>query len=234
MNLQERKPTFFTVDGDKSIDSMMEMEGFDPVGGNGYFKASDICIFPGGADVNPSLYKEPRHPATGFFEKRDARWQSIYGHVRSRNFLKIGICAGAQFLNVMNGGKLWQDVSNHAAFHGHEVIYASVDGKQYLFDATSTHHQMMRPRVSGEVWGFCEKSSYRDMGMDRKRPTDFLKEGPDVEVVYYPDTASLCFQPHPEYINKSCRELFFVCVNRAINRLAAQGFFLGRKERVPF
>jgi hypothetical protein len=75
---------------------------------------------------------------------------------------------------------------------------------------------MMIPSSVGEVWGIAYESTYRDTGADISRGTDFKKDGPDVEVVYYPDTRCLCFQPHPEYGNEICTKFFFRVLTRAL------------------
>lgn len=207
---------FHVVDSDYSIQQMMTNEGYQHNGQN-YLRNAGIVVFPGGADVNPELYKEGVHPTTRFNEKLDNRWQSVWGHLKSSNILKIGICRGAQFLNVVNGGGMWQDVSGHALNGTHGCFYNSNTGKIYLFDVTSTHHQMMIPVWQrAKIWGWTRLSRHRDKWMDRQRPTNFLEDGPDMEIVWYPETSCLCFQPHPEYGDDDCRKLFFICVRRAL------------------
>lgn len=46
----------------------------------------------------------------------------------------------AQFLCVMNGGKLIQDLDNHAIWYTHEITNGKVS-----YDITSTHHQAQYP-----------------------------------------------------------------------------------------
>ncbi|MNY79889.1 hypothetical protein D3C86_2207250 [compost metagenome] len=40
------------------------------------------------------------------------------------------------------------------------------------------------------------------------------EDEPDTEVVYYPDTKSLCFQPHPEFFraDHECFKYYFDCI----------------------
>lgn len=187
------------------------------------YKEASIIVFPGGADIDPGIYGEAKHPKTFFMSSLDDRWRSVYGHVRSSAWLKVGICRGAQFLNVMNEGRLWQDVDQHQGTH--EAIYTAKNGERMIFDVTSTHHQMMRPSpMWSEMWASCRLAKIRDTGLDRARPTVY-SEGPDPEVVFYTNTKSLCFQPHPEYENKSCRKLFELCLKRALS-----GFFVDNSE----
>ena len=115
-----------------------------------------------------------------------------------------GICRGAQFLNVMNGGKMWQHVTGHAVSKGH-IATDLVSGEEVL--VTSTHHQMMIPSAHGKVLAVANVAGH-------KYSYDKGEEGgvtPDIEVVFYEDTKSLCFQPHPEYVglDHPCQRLYF-------------------------
>lgn len=192
------------------------------------YRSADAVVFPGGADVTANLYGDIAHPLTRNNEKMDNRWMSFYGHIKSNKWLKIGICRGAQFLNVMNGGKMWQDCDGHATGKLHECVYYAKNGEKLVFDVTSTHHQMMLPNHNwAELWGDACESSYRDLGTDRRKEKE-NKSDRDPEVLYYPNTRTLCFQPHPEYGSESCRQLFQVCLQRALLRSGEDDKFMTR------
>lgn len=163
----------------------------------------DLIQFTGGEDVDPSFYGEGKHPSTYSNPRRDAQESAIYQEYVGKVPM-AGICRGAQFLNVMNGGKLWQNVTYHAVMAGHE---ASCHHTGEVVHVTSTHHQMMIPSVHGKVLLTANvagvKQSYSDQEMGGVSP--------DVEAVYYEDTKSVCYQPHPEYvaINSPCQDLYF-------------------------
>src|SRR5690606_5736000 len=74
-----------------------------------------MLVFTGGHDVDPALYGEPVGEYTSCNKKRDILESTIYSCYR--NFPKIGVCRGAQFLTVMNGGGLIQHVNNHTTSH---------------------------------------------------------------------------------------------------------------------
>lgn len=214
------KPTFQVVGDELAIThlpiiNMMKRLGWEPAERGTSYGAATAVIFPGGMDVDPKLYGDCTHPKTAFHPKLDQQWMSIYGHLKSPDVLKIGICRGAQFLCVANGGKLWQDVDNHVGTH--EALYRAKNGDNIVFDVTSTHHQMMRPvnNTWAEVWCSVRLAKYRDTGVDRGAAVTRL-DGPDPEVVWFPNTRSLCFQPHPEYAVESCTKLFKLCLDRAM------------------
>ena len=108
----------------------------------------DLMVFTGGEDVNPALYGEKPHVSTRFNEKRDRFERQVWTDYK--DIPKIGICRGGQFLNVMNGGEMWQDVDKHGVSAGHDMAnLVDLGGtkfhRDYVLNVTSTHHQMMVP-----------------------------------------------------------------------------------------
>lgn len=178
---------------------------------------ADICVFTGGSDVNPVLYGESARPETHFSLDRDkADLQAWRG---AKNKLKVGICRGGQFLNVMNGGKLWQHVDNHC--HEHEL---TDQFNNRVVTVSSTHHQMFRPAHHAVVIGLARKATFKytdnqtwKIKNDDTGPLQtHLKK--DYEVLWYPMSQSLCFQPHPEFEDAlECRDYFYSVLRRIID-----------------
>lgn len=132
------------------------------------------------------------------------------GHVRRLR--------GGQFLNVMNGGRMWQHVDGHAGCGNHDLV-DEITGE--VVRVTSTHHQMMRPASDGLVLATARQSKLKIADGDEWHIEHDSKERPeelkDVEVVWYEDSKSLCFQPHPEYGgNADCTNYFFTLLEAAI------------------
>lgn len=165
--------------------------------------ASIIC-FTGGEDVDPDLYGEEKLPETYCNRMRDNYEAGIYGEAVGMRKPMIGICRGSQFLNVMNGGKLWQHVNNHAIRDGHSVM--DLKTGEVRENMTSTHHQMMIPAADAEIIALASeatsKKGHGGLVIRDKAELD------DVEVVWYPGSLSLCFQPHPEFQHGECRSYF--------------------------
>jgi gamma-glutamyl-gamma-aminobutyrate hydrolase PuuD len=146
-NLKENKSyRFFLSVDDKDIRKMLVQRGhkIELIRENEW----DIALFPGGPDIAPMLYGENLMPCTGINWKRDLQEIQFYKSL-SKNRMKVGICRGAQLLNVMSGGRMWQHVNNHVddTGKGHVV---HLWGIKESFRMTSTHHQMMIP--SGDAW----------------------------------------------------------------------------------
>ena len=166
---------------------------------------ADLVQFLGGADVNPKLYGETPHPTTNFNEYRDTTDKTTYVKAMSLCIPVAGICRGGQFLNVMNGGTLYQDVDGHLGSH----IAYTADGKEV--EVSSTHHQMMIPDTDGVVLMTARCSTRREVMLNGEAVIDASPNHDDVEALYYPDNNVLCFQPHPEIMAKDsdCQEVYF-------------------------
>jgi gamma-glutamyl-gamma-aminobutyrate hydrolase PuuD len=156
-------------------------------------KNADLVVFTGGADVSPNLYGDKKHQYTGNDPVRDENESEIFTMALDEGIPMVGICRGGQFLNVMSGGRMYQDVTGHGG--SHEIVDAETGETVYV---SSTHHQMMMPSKQGKVVatsrGVTSNREWFDAQVFKR---DVNTEG--IEVVYYDHTRSLCFQPHPEF-----------------------------------
>mgnify|MGYP000601293507 CR=1 FL=1 len=189
------------IGGNFSYNEMFLDRGFSLVYN---IEEADLIQFTGGADVSPVLYEEERHPSTGSSDRRDKEEMHIYAEARKWNIPVAGICRGGQFLNVMNGGKMYQHVNGHAISGTHVMI--TEDGRDV--NVTSTHHQMMSYDFGvGEI--VCTaKESVRKESMRYGKLNSVLSHI-DVEVVWHGNTKCLCFQPHPELRGADSTYLYF-------------------------
>lgn len=195
--------------GEKAYEQMFLDAGCEIVP----LKDAEVVCFTGGADVNATLYGEANHFSTYFNNDRDASCIRLWKVCQERKLHAVGICRGGQFLNVMNGGKLFQDVNNHAISGTHEAITNTGE----VVQVTSTHHQMMIPHKSGEVIMHADGLSTARRYMCDGEEVIECKPQKDVEAVYYAQTQSLCFQPHPEFANnKDTRRVFYTFLKEFI------------------
>lgn len=174
----------------------------------------DVLLFTGGADVNPKLYGHSKHPTTGYSEADDELCLTVFNKSRidNPNIKMAGICRGSQFLCVMAGGKLVQDVGGHAIWGTHKVT--DFEGETY--NVTSTHHQMQFPcDVQHKVLASADISHGAEMHVEGEVVKVDLPM--DYESVWYPGIKALGFQPHPEFAGAdNCRELFVKHFNQFI------------------
>lgn len=185
--------TFFMSMYDEGVKKMMTDAGYTHTN---ELLAADVVIFTGGPDVTPLIYGEKRHPSTYSTFNRDIAEIKMF-HQIPWDVPKVGICRGAQLLNVLVGrGRLFQDVDNHTKEHEITDMYS---GQTIL--ASSTHHQQMRPGPGADVLWIATESTRKcsDIAVwdaaNSKIKAEFWT---DPEVVYYDDGVTLCFQPHPE------------------------------------
>lgn len=174
---------------------------------------ADLVLFTGGADVSPHLYGEP-NVASHCNPNRDREEMEVFRIAKQAGKPMAGICRGGQFLNVMCGGKMFQDVDGHAISGTHRAVLLETGD---TYQVTSTHHQMMRKGADGVALVLANESKRRLSAAfnDSGDPVTQLETGdhPDLEAVQYGNI--LCFQPHPEFAGAdSTRELFFKLLNK--------------------
>lgn len=210
-------PKIYIVGGpDRAYEAMFVRAGWEVVRD---VVVADALQFTGGEDVSPFLYGEEKHARTYNSPQRDLIEMGYYQLAQLLGKVCLGICRGGQFLNVMNGGKMWQHVNGHA-IHGTHVAYElpRFIHKTHLIQevqVTSTHHQMMRinKKVDHLPLVIAHEATRLENGSERID----AKDHDDIESVYYPNSKSLCFQPHPEFPGyQECTDLYFRLINRCV------------------
>lgn len=192
--------TVYVVGGDAHVIKMFKDRGWDVIIECTAAKWDefdvDLICFTGGEDVSPELYHEENKGSRGMNPDRDAFEKAVYdefvGHVPM-----VGICRGGQLLNVLNGGQMVQD---HGLISG-DVKCLDHDGESHKVRVD--HHQ-------GIVRNVLKSYSILAYELGNHGHFDILSPGVGLTYAcYYPDTRSLCFQPHPEWGHKPTEELFF-------------------------
>lgn len=161
----------------------------------GYGEA-DLVVFLGGTDVNPALYGEKPVEEVSYWDtNRDTREQAIYEYCVKNRIAMFGICRGAQFLHVMNGGTLWQHVDGHAT--GNHIIYDVEEDVTVL--SSSTHHQMMKYNDEMTLLA-CTEDPVSSFVKNEEEILDTEDSCLiEVEACFYDLTKCLCVQGHPEF-----------------------------------
>jgi putative glutamine amidotransferase len=74
----------------------------------------DLCdgfLLTGGQDVDPELYHKPVSASCGEISRaRDAMEMVVFDKAYGDDIPVLGICRGIQFINVLMGGDLYQDL----------------------------------------------------------------------------------------------------------------------------
>jgi gamma-glutamyl-gamma-aminobutyrate hydrolase PuuD len=158
--------------------------------------ACDIIAFSGGEDIDPALYGEYAVPRAQvyFNQYRDQIELQGYHRAKERGVFKFGICRGGQLLNVMNGGKLWQDVNNH---NGRHPMLDVETGR--TLTTSSVHHQMFRLGPDCVKLAVATEATSKIAANSTWHWDGHTDDREDVEVCWYPKDRALCIQGHPEY-----------------------------------
>ena len=185
---------------------------------------ADLVVFTGGSDVDPRMYGEEKHHKTISILDRDVNEAKIFEYCKEHDIAMAGICRGAQFLTVMNGGKLVQNICNHATSRGHDItalVKEQVHITSYRhYNVTSTHHQMIYPwNLPDGAYKVLAYAKDISTGCYQGKPTceeDLKKLVKKIhtpiqepEVVWYPLTKSLCAQFHPEMMEATDRGFIY-------------------------
>ncbi|MGN6695440.1 MAG: gamma-glutamyl-gamma-aminobutyrate hydrolase family protein [Aquihabitans sp.] len=87
----------------------------------------DGLLLTGGGDIEPAHYGAGRDPETGPADDVRDRWElALVGAARDAGIPILGICRGAQVINVAFGGTLVQHLPDRAA-DGHDDLPRSAD-----------------------------------------------------------------------------------------------------------
>lgn len=182
----------------------------------------DVILYAGGVDINPALYGEKPLPTTQQPNLlRDGMEILQYQIGREWGAVNLGVCRGAQLLNVLNGGKLWQHVDGHNKDHG--VRVKGPDKYQHYVhlagELTSSHHQMIIPPRNGNerhnpfeivaeamaVYNNAEERAHQRWM--RNTSDKRIPDRKEIEGIWYPNTQSLGVQFHPGWNTHSAKVL---------------------------
>jgi putative glutamine amidotransferase len=127
-----------------------------------YARALDGLVLQGGADVSPMSYgEEPLKPDWAGDRLRDVYEIELVHEFIEAGKPVLGVCRGAQLINVAFGGTLYQDIGTQIADsrehvndayekHRHEVRFVEASGLAGLYpqvtraNVTSIHHQSIK------------------------------------------------------------------------------------------
>lgn len=126
----------------------------------------DGFVLTGGIDVLPSLYggaENYPHKPEVFLPERDEFERKIYTYAQAEKVPLLGICRGMQYVNILEGGSVFED-NGEAANKLHKkgtddkVHGVTIDKQSLLYTVTglaegsvnSAHHQSVKPDQLGE------------------------------------------------------------------------------------
>jgi len=162
-------------------------------------------VLTGGIDIEPGLYAESSNYANGpdvYQQDRDLFEEKIYRHAIKHSLPVIGICRGMQLVNVLEGGKLIQDLGEE----GNEVHRKIDIDKQH---AVSIDENSLLFEISGENSGTVNSAHHQ--AVDKNVLSNTLRanaySGNSIDIIEgleFKDKTNkpfmICVQWHPERI----------------------------------
>lgn len=176
---------------DNNIDEIHQCDGF---------------VLTGGVDVDPSYYDGPKiytNCPNEFQQDRDQFEEKIYRYAQQNQLPLLAICRGLQLVNVLEGGKLIQDLGvegnkKHRKITEDKTHQIEITNESLMHEITGTssgivnsaHHQSIDPNHLGENLMVSAKDSH----------------GTIIEAIEFKDKTNkafmLCVQYHPERMEK--------------------------------
>jgi putative glutamine amidotransferase len=171
----------------------------------GIFERLDGLLLPGGEDVDPSYYGAERHPQLGPTDRERDRTELLLTEWALEIGMPVlGVCRGAQVLNVACGGTLYQDLtSERPDLQKHDYFPPNFE-RFRVSHRVEIEQGSLLARALGEVH---EVNSMHHQGIDRVgvglRPVAVAEDGL-VEAVEMPGLPYvLGVQWHPEELAKT-------------------------------
>ncbi|MCI2056555.1 MAG: gamma-glutamyl-gamma-aminobutyrate hydrolase family protein [Oscillibacter sp.] len=114
-------------------------------------------LLPGGGDADPALYGEENRGSHPPDSPRDAAELALIARFVENRAPILGICRGAQMLNIFFGGTLIQDLPDHSQIDGTDLFHPveAIPGSELShlygtdFVVNSAHHQAVGQLGSG-------------------------------------------------------------------------------------
>lgn len=182
----------------------------------------DGLLFPGGDDVDPSLYGEGPHRKLGEIRPAHDRFLlAALQEAKKRQLPCLGICKGLQIMVVDSGGTLYQDV--HDQIGGGTFLHCQRGQRDYLIHKVNVQLDSRLFRILGESRvgvNSLHHQSARTMG-DNLQVVATADDGV-IEAVESRDGLWIGVQWHPEELVETAP---------AMNRLFADLAERARKRR---
>lgn len=117
-----------------------------------YLERLDGLLMPGGLDIPPAIYGEEVHETVAPLAQERHEFERALGTawIEESDKPLLGICLGSQWINVLHGGSLVQDIpselggnhrgTNHVVTLERDSRLARICGKTE-FEVNSRHHQ---------------------------------------------------------------------------------------------
>jgi putative glutamine amidotransferase len=159
-------------------------------------------VLTGGIDIEPTLYGgewEYYHAPDEFQNERDRFEEKIFRHAQSAKVPLLGICRGLQLVNVLQGGKLIQDLG-----HANEIHRKSAEDKHHgvRVETNTLLHEIVGTESGHVNSAHHQAVDIQELGQNLRVNAFAMTEDAAVEGIEFSDKQGrgfmLCVQWHPE------------------------------------
>ena len=158
----------------------------------------DGIILTGGPDVRPELFGEQIIPACGeISDERDAFEIKLYKMAIEADKPILGICRGAQVMNIAAGGNIYQDIYSQT---GTMLAHHTLDGVKSFHNVSITNKDALEKMKFSDV-EFVVNSYHHQSVKDLAEGYEAVAYSPDglIEAIYMPSRRFVVgVQWHPE------------------------------------
>lgn len=189
---------------------------------NALVSMCDGFCFTGGVDIDPCHYGENIQPECGSIQSyRDKLELSLFPKIFNTGVPIMGICRGAQLINVALGGTLYQDIPSEidtAISHNQSAPRTEYSHDVAIRPGTPLYELLGEERIRANTF---HHQAIKALG----RGLEVMARADDgiIEAVYLPGERYLqAYQWHPErlcdrddYQKAILREFITACENRA-------------------
>ncbi len=157
----------------------------------------DGLLLTGGGDVDPARFGAEPEPETGEADARRDAWElALVGAARAAGLPILGICRGAQVLNVAYGGTLVQHLPHRTSAEHDDVPRAGLEVHDVAVTAGSRLEAVVGP-------GVLRANTLHHQAIDVPGTGLVVSGRADdrvIEAVEAPDERVLAVQWHPELL----------------------------------
>ena len=158
----------------------------------------DGLLVPGGPDVDPELYREPKNDECGTF----CRYEDEYDMEMIKEAVKqnkpiLAICRGMQVMNVLYGGTLYQDIPSQCETNiQHQRILKDVE----IYHTVTLDKDSKLAQILGAWEDIKVNSSHHQSVKNLAEGFKIVGKAKDgiVEAMENVEGSIICVQWHPE------------------------------------
>jgi putative glutamine amidotransferase len=178
----------------------------------------DGLIITGGKDVDPARYGQERHPETDEPRRdRDAWEDALLIAAIDMELPFLGICRGAQLLNVARGGTLHQHIPEAFGTTRYNLGQGNFNNNEIAVEEQSRLHELLGPSVVGKSYHHQAIDELGDGLVVTARSDDGIIQAVELEGVPF----GVAVQWHPEQDSEDLR-LFAGLVDAAREHRSAR------------